>query len=224
VPIAEIEIGIPDSLLQMIERQLELLSEREQEMLLIASVAGLEFSTRTLAGAGGGNAAELGVLCHALVRRRQFLRPAATIQLHDDSLLERYGFIHGLYQHALYRRVPEARRALLHRALGEFQESAYSRHLDEIAAELAMHFEEGRDYAKAIQYRRLSAGNAVRRYANREAIEHLDRALKLLERVSGLQRPRTAPWTITPPLLRTWSGWLPARPKRARRTGKSKRC
>jgi tetratricopeptide (TPR) repeat protein len=188
VPIAEIEIGIPDSLLQMIERQLELLSEREQEMLLIASVAGLEFSTRTLAGAGGGSAAELGVLCHALVRRRQFLRPAATIQLHDDSLLERYGFIHSLYQHALYRRVPEARRVLLHRALGEFQESAYSRHLDEIAAELAMHFEEGRDYAKAIQYRRLSAGNAVRRYANREAIEQLDRALKLLERVSGLQR------------------------------------
>jgi DNA-binding winged helix-turn-helix (wHTH) protein len=188
VPIAEIEIGIPDSLLQMIERQLELLRESEQEMLLVASVAGLEFSTRTLAGAGGGSAPELGVLCHALVRRRQFLRPAATIQLHDGSLLERYGFIHSLYQHALYRGVPEARRVLLHRALGEFQESAYSRHLDEIAAELAMHFEEGRDYAKAIQYRRMSAANASRRYANREAIEHLDRALRLVERFAGRQR------------------------------------
>jgi predicted ATPase len=47
VLIHDIELGIPETLQQMIERQLELLSNEEQELLWQASVAGLEFSTRT---------------------------------------------------------------------------------------------------------------------------------------------------------------------------------
>jgi DNA-binding winged helix-turn-helix (wHTH) protein len=190
VALGEIQIGIPEDLQQMIERQLEMLTDEEQELLLLASVAGPEFSTRTLAGASGGDIAELGNRCHTLVKRRQFLRPAPTIQLNDGSVLERYGFLHVLYQHALYRRVPEARRVLLHRALGEFQETAYADRIREIAAELAVHFAEGRDYSKAIRYRWLSADVAIRRYANREAIEHLGRALKLAEHFSGAERAR----------------------------------
>src|SRR5262249_32352796 len=143
VPWNEIEIGIPDSLQHMIERQVEWLSEEDQGMLSVASIAGLEFSTRTLAGAMGESVARLGARCHDLVRRRQFLRPAAMIPLYDGSVLERYGFIHGMYQRALYLRVPEPRRVGLHRALGEFQETAYAPHAREIAAELALHFEEG---------------------------------------------------------------------------------
>jgi DNA-binding winged helix-turn-helix (wHTH) protein len=190
VPLSEIEIGIPENLQQLIERQLELLTDAEQNLLLLASVAGVEFSTRTLAGAGGGNVSELSFSCHALVKRRQFLRPATTIQLEDGSLLERYGFLHAFYQQALYRRVPEPLRVLRHRALGEFQEKAYAQHLREIAAELAIHFEEGRLHDKAIRYRRLSAETAMRRHANSEAFEQLGRALKLVEHFSGRERAR----------------------------------
>jgi tetratricopeptide (TPR) repeat protein len=70
---------------------------------------------------------------------------------------------------------------MLHRRIGDFQETAYSDHREEIAAELAIHFEEGRDYARAIRYRRISATNALKRYANREAQEHLGKALALLQ-------------------------------------------
>lgn len=185
VPLNQVEIGLPESLQQMIERQLELLAAEEQEMLSVASVAGLEFSTRTLAGATGMDVKEVSVHCHNLLKRRQFLRPASMIQLHDGSLLERYGFIHGIYQQALYQRVAQHGRVRLHRALGDFQEAAYAQHLREIAGELAVHFEEGRDYARAVQYRRLSAENASRRYSNREAIEHLGRALNLIPHFNG---------------------------------------
>ena len=191
VPLDQVELGIPEDLQQLIERQLEMLSAEEQDLLVRASVAGLEFSTRTLAGAGLGDIRTLETRCQQLVRRRQFLRPAATITLHDRSLLERYGFIHGLFQHALYRRVPEPRRVLLHRALGEFQEKAYAAHLREISAELATHFEQGRDYERAVRYRLLSADNATRRYANREAIDHLSRALELVALLPAAQRPET---------------------------------
>jgi DNA-binding winged helix-turn-helix (wHTH) protein/tetratricopeptide (TPR) repeat protein len=183
VPLEEISGEIPDSLQQLIERQMQRLTEQERRLLSVASVAGQEFSTRTLSGGMDATIAEIETCCQELVRRRQFLRPAKMIQLSDRSLLERYGFIHGMYQHVFYHSVPQPRRVALHRRIGEYQESAYSDHLEEIAAELAVHFEEGRDYGKAIRYRRLSAGNAAKRHANREALEHLGKALSLLGQV-----------------------------------------
>jgi DNA-binding winged helix-turn-helix (wHTH) protein/tetratricopeptide (TPR) repeat protein len=188
VPLEELEIGIPDSLAQMLERQFEQLSEEEQEVLSVAAVAGLEVSTRTLSGAMEMGIREIAAHCHELVKRRQFLRPAAMIQLHDGSLLERYGFIHQFHQHALYQKMTPPRRATLHRRLGEFQQTEYAAHLPEIAAELAMHFEQGLDYASAIRYRRLCSENASRIQAQREAVEHLGRALKLAEHLSAKDR------------------------------------
>ena len=95
---------------------------------------------------------------------------------------------HEFYQRVLYQDVPQPRRVSLHRRLGMFQEAAYADHLPEIAAELSVHFGEGRDYVRAVRYRRLSAENATRLYANREAIEHLDDAVKLLEHVPPEER------------------------------------
>jgi predicted ATPase len=43
-----------------------------------------------------------------------------------------------------------------------------------------MHFERGRDYARAIAYLQQAADTAVRRYANAEAAHHLSKALALL--------------------------------------------
>ncbi len=181
VPVQEAATAMPESLQQLIERQVERLAEEERHLLSVASVAGLEFSTRTLSGGMDSTLAEIETICANLLKRRQFLRPAKMIQLRDGSLLERYGFIHAMHQHVLYHGVPLPRRILLHRRIGEFQETAYSDHLQEIAAELAVHFQEGRDYARAIRYRRLSAAKALAQYANREAQEHLGKAVALLE-------------------------------------------
>jgi len=181
VPLEQVGTDVPDSLQQLIERQIERLSEEEQHLLSIASVAGLEFSTRTLSGGMEAGIPEIERCCENLVKRRQFLRPAKTIPLRDGSLLERYGFIHALYQHIFYHSVPQPRRVVLHRRIGEFQETAYSDHREEIAAELSVHFEEGRDYPRAILYRRLSAANALKRHGNREGQEHLGKAMALLD-------------------------------------------
>ena len=188
VPLEQVEMAVPDSLQQLIERQIERLSEDERHILSVASIAGLEFSTRTLSGGTDAGITEIERCCESLVKRRQFLRPAKTIPLRDGSLLERYGFIHAIYQHVFYHAVPQPRRVTLHRRIGEFQETAYSDHREEIAAELAIHFEEGRDYARAILYRRLSSVNALKRHANREAQEHLGKALALIEHLAEEDR------------------------------------
>ncbi len=183
LPLADIGLGIPDSLQQLIEKQMERLSPDDRRILSVASVAGMEFSTRTLGGGLAGELPDLESVCEDLVRRGQFLRPAKMIQLNDGSLLERYGFTHVLYQHVLYHAVPEPRRVLLHRRIGEFQERAFADHLEEISAELAVHFEQGRDFARAIRYLRLSARTSASRSANREALDQLGRAMLLVGRL-----------------------------------------
>lgn len=92
----------------------------------------------------------------------------------------RYRFTHWLYQHVAYQRLGAARRIQLHQRLGARGEVAYGGRVGEIAAELAVHFERGRDYRRAVPYLQQAAETALRRYAYPEAIAHLTRGLELL--------------------------------------------
>src|SRR5262245_31161125 len=51
----------------------------------------------------------------------------------------------------------------------------------EIAAELAMHFEQGRDFDRAAHYLQQAADNAYRRFAHQEAVMLARRGLELLK-------------------------------------------
>ncbi|HEY6381183.1 MAG TPA: hypothetical protein VIY07_05205 [Pseudolabrys sp.] len=76
----------------------------------------------------------------------------------------------------------------MHQLIGVHAEEVYGERSAEIAAELAMHFEQGHDYRRAVKYLRLAARNHSLRYANREAIAYLSRALELLERWPETER------------------------------------
>ena len=60
-------------------------------------------------------------------------------------------------------------------------EAGYGARAVERAAELAMHFERGRDAARAVPYQQQAATNALGRYAYAQAIAHCTRGLELLQ-------------------------------------------
>src|SRR5262249_45671752 len=72
------------------------------------------------------------------------------------------------------------RRQRLHQWIGEREEQAYGERARQIAAELAVHFERGREYRKAVQYLHQAGQNAMRRSAHQEAITLLTKGLVLL--------------------------------------------
>ncbi|MGH8475074.1 MAG: ATP-binding protein [Methylococcales bacterium] len=154
-------------------------------VLEVASVAGAEFSAAVLAAGieteRETQQAKVEEICARLVRRQQFLQACGSAEWPDGTLAGRYGFIHALYQEVLYERVPAGQRVALHRRLGARVEAAYGQRAHEIAAELALHFERGREVQRAVHYHRQAAETAVRRSANVEAMAHLSRGLKLLE-------------------------------------------
>ena len=82
------------------------------------------------------------------------------------------------------------RQLQLHLRLGERLEAAYGARAPEVAAELARHFVRGLDHARAIQYLRQAAETALRRHAHREAIDYLNRALKMLQALPDMPERR----------------------------------
>ena len=179
--VEEVEVRVPESIRQLIEKQIERLSSEEQRVLEVASVAGAEFSAAVVAAGLEGEVGEVEARCARLARRDQFLRTGGMEEWPDGTVAARYRFLHALYQDVLYERVPAGRCIELHRRIGEREEAGYGERAGEIAAELAVHFERGRDYRRAVRYREQAGENAIQRSAHVEAIRHLTKALELLK-------------------------------------------
>jgi predicted ATPase/DNA-binding winged helix-turn-helix (wHTH) protein len=176
----DIQTETPASIQQIVETQIDRLEPEERRILEVASVAGMDFSSAAVAAGMDADIAEVETYCEELARRGQFLRTYDTEEWPDATVAARYEFMHSLYQQVWYERVSAGRRARLHQRIGERYENAYGNRVREIAAELAIHFEHGRDFPRAIRYRYFAAENAARRFGYQEAITHLTKGLDLL--------------------------------------------
>jgi DNA-binding winged helix-turn-helix (wHTH) protein/predicted ATPase len=177
---ASIEAGVPENVRQLIERQVERLSPDERRVLEGASVVGMECSSVAIAAGLDAQTAWVEECCEALVRRYQFLSPARLVELPDGTITPRYTFSHVLYRDVPYNLLPAMRRAQIHRRIGDRGEVIYGDRVGEIAAELAMHFEVGRDTARAVKYLLLAAENATHWSAHHEAAALARRGLHAL--------------------------------------------
>jgi DNA-binding winged helix-turn-helix (wHTH) protein len=210
VGIEKVEVGVPDSIKQMIEKQFDHLDAEQQRTLEVASVAGAEFSALAVAAGLEEDRAAVEARCDQLARHHQFIQDCGVQELLSGEAVARYAFIHALYQNVLYERVSAFRRVQLHRRIGEQEEEVYGERAGEIAAELAMHFERGRDYRRAAKYLQQAAVLAQRLYANEDAINLLSRGLALLEQLPrGSQRDAQELnlQLALAPLYRMTKGW-----------------
>jgi len=205
--VEEVAGGVPENLRQMIEKHFDRLSPEEQRVLEVASVAGIEFSAATVAAGVEAAGDEVEERCAGLARRGQFLQVRGLAEWPDGTVATRYGFIHALYQEVVYQRVPAGRQVHLHRRIGEREEAAYGNRAGEIAAELAVHFERGRDYRRAVHCLQQAGENAARRHAYREAIDHLTKGIELLKVLPDtperLQKELLLQTTLGPALIAT---------------------
>lgn len=183
VEIGNVEVGVPDSIKQMIEKQLDHLTVLDQRLLESASVVGTEFSTIAISVGSGEDLAQVESLCDELLRRGQFIQENGVQVLANGEAVSRYVFTHDLYRKVLYERIPVSRRVQLHRRLGHYGVASHGEQARDFAAELAMHFERGAEPMLAARYLQLASDNALRRFAYPEAIALSRRGLKLLAKL-----------------------------------------
>ena len=183
-----VTINVPADVRSMIDSQFDRLDPADRRVLEVASVVGTEFSAPAVAAGVKLGGPEVESCCMALARRAQFLRTSGTEEWPDGTVGARHAFLHALYREVLYERVAPGRRAELHTRVGLRIEAGYGERSREIAAELATHFERGRDPERAVRYLHEAGQSSIRRNAPREAIAHLERAIGLLQALPALPR------------------------------------
>ena len=177
--------AVPDGVRQMVEVQIERLTPDTVALLETAALARGEFSAALVGTALDADPLAIEQRCEELARQQQWIRTTGMTDLPDGTVSGTYGFTHRLYQSVFAQRVPPARSMRLHQRIGEWLEHTAG---DRAALELAMHFEQSRDPARAIRYLRAAARIATARCAHREAVAELTHALGLVERLPEAER------------------------------------
>jgi tetratricopeptide (TPR) repeat protein len=118
------------------------------------------------------------------------LESGGLIRLAQEKPELEYLFRHALYQEAAYASLLKGDRKELHQAVGETLERLFPDRLEDLAPVLAKHYDEARDFLRALHYYTLAGDIAARRYANSEASMHYRRALEIAKEYPGMESTR----------------------------------
>jgi predicted ATPase len=172
---------LPESVRGMIQRKIDQLSAADHLLLMAASVQGPEFDSAVVAAILGRDAADVEERLDVLERVHIMVWLVREQTYPDRTLALRYGFVHVLYQNALYAALQPTRKAAWSAAAARTLLSHYGEKSSGLAAELAMLYEAARDPERAADYYLTAAENATRIFAHHEAVALARRGLAQLE-------------------------------------------
>jgi class 3 adenylate cyclase/DNA-binding SARP family transcriptional activator len=189
---------LPQSLHGIIAARLDALADPEKRLLQDAAIVGRVFWVGALETIGGISRTDAERLLQTLVRR-EFVQRERRSSVADDI---EFAFRHELLREVAYEEIPRAARAERHRRAAEWIESLGRP--EDHAELLAHHYLAALDSARAADtnvsllveravHALHQAGlRAIRLSANERAVEHLSRAITLIEQLpESAERDRT---------------------------------
>ncbi len=175
-----VEIAVPDTLTAVITTRLDRLDDEARRAAQTAAVIGREFNYETLASLYGANDRLEQALTE--LQRRELIWEASRIPQ------RRYLFKHALTQETAYNSLLLKNRRVLHKRVGELLAGQAPERVNEIAR----HFLDGGERARALPYLVAAGDRAARAYATREAIGYYEQALEILPQGDELELSRRA--------------------------------
>jgi class 3 adenylate cyclase/tetratricopeptide (TPR) repeat protein len=163
------EIEVPESVRDAIGERLGHLDEEVQDVLAEASVLGQSFAFDDLLSLGDRSEDDV----------EQALETASEGGLVRSVGADEYAFNHVLTQQTLYEELTARRRRRLHLAAGEALERLPVRRREPRVAEIAWHFLQGGDGARALPHALAAGDQAERRFAHVEGEQHYRSAVDL---------------------------------------------
>jgi serine/threonine protein kinase/tetratricopeptide (TPR) repeat protein len=189
-PLSEMDLAAPESVRAMISRKIDALEPEERRALQYASVEGTEFLSSVTAKLLGVEEIDLEESLALIGKSHRLIETLGEEELPDGTLATRYRFSHALYQNYLYGDLVNKRRVLLHQQAGEQLLSHYGKRAPQIATQLAIHFEQGRDFPRAVEYLTHAGDHAAKLYGYSEAERHYSRALNLAQKLPEDEQPK----------------------------------
>jgi hypothetical protein len=173
-------LAIPEQLAAIIDHYIAKLDADQRAVLSAAAVCGIEFHPGTVADVLQRDAAFVVETCEQLARERLWLN-ASRAEAGSDSPERQYTFRHDLFRQALYERAMASTRIQLHRKVGAALERERAAGVNVADAELAMHFERGREPMTALRYYVEAAENALAHFSPAQCMSVTEHALTLLQ-------------------------------------------
>jgi len=182
-PLAAVERELPESVRSIIQRRIDQLSQGDQELLAVAGIQGQEFDSAILADVLGLDATIVERKLRDLEQGHSFVKLLQEKEFPDQTLSLKYGFVHVLYQNALYDSLTPARKAALGREVATALEGHFRENRLPVALQIALLFELARDFDRAADHFLLAAEHAATLCANEEAVTLARRAMTCAERL-----------------------------------------
>jgi DNA-binding SARP family transcriptional activator len=161
------ELPLADTVQEVVGRRLDRLSSVARQVLEAAAVLSPDLHFELLQETAGRSALELA---------------DGLDELFSHQLLtngDQHSFKHDLIRQVAYLGLSPWRRQLLHQRAAEALEQVYRGREDEVAAQIAQHYDAAGEAEAALGYFQLAAIVAQGRYAHDEAITFLERAIDL---------------------------------------------
>jgi tetratricopeptide (TPR) repeat protein len=164
----------------VIEERVKRLPPESQELLTVASIEGEVFCAQVIARLQGlGERSVLQTLDSELEQQHRLVQEDS-LQRVGHQRLSLYRFRHSLIQRYLYSRLSQSQRELLHEDVARLLEEIHAGHTEEIAGQLARHYELARLPEQAAEHYLRIGERAMRLFAPSEAADSLTHALQLI--------------------------------------------
>src|SRR5262249_8269315 len=146
------EIYLDSEIRGMIQRKMDQLTTADRQLLMAGSVFGPEFGSVGTSQVLGREPADVEERLAFLEGGHGMVRLVGERALPDGIVTARYGFVHALYQNALYAALQPTRKAAWSAAAAQALLDHYGDKSGDRAADLAVLFETARDPERAADH------------------------------------------------------------------------
>lgn len=171
---------LPSRVEGVIEERVARLDAASIHSLRVASVEGPQFTAEIVAKVQPAEVRQLIRLLSESLQRQHRIVTADGLRRIGGQRVSNYRFAHHLMQSYLYRQLDEAEASYLHEDVGLALEALFGAEADQIAVQLARHFDLAGLPEKAVPYLKKAGEQAAARFANELAFTHYRRALELM--------------------------------------------
>ena len=175
--------ALPETVERLMTERIDTLDHEDRLLLRYASVVGARFDLELMREILADEIEDVGDV-------ERWQRVSEFVGRRDDDILH---FRHDLFRAAAYEGLSFRRRREIHARVGAALERRAGDRTDEAAGLLSLHFLEGGEAEKAWRYSVAAGRRAQGRYANVDAAEFYDRALRAAAELDGAELERAEP-------------------------------
>ncbi|MBV9071660.1 MAG: AAA family ATPase [Acidobacteria bacterium] len=174
---------LPPRIEGVIGERIGRLENELREILTVASVGTgtTDFLAQIVAQIQNVDERRLLKLLSADLTKRHGLVLELSVHRRGRRVLAHYRFAHALVQQYLYGSLSDAEKMLMHGDVAALLEEMYEGDTDQIATDLAYHYDQAGDAENALRYLEIVLDQALRMSGYREALVHATRALELID-------------------------------------------